>query len=310
MNNRNWIFGGCILLQSLIYGVGNVITKVAYESITPFWSMSVRFGIAALIFAVFSGKHIFSQLKRAKLSQWLPPALCMACSYISCGVALSLTSATTVGFLISLPVVFTPFIAMAVLRQRYRLINLPVQAAILAGLYLLCSNGGAFTFGWGEVLAIFCAVTGAGAFVFGEKSLKDLDEITVSAVQTWLTFALSLPFSIFLEGRFDIMAVTPSAWIVVLYLSVLCTVVAFRLQNVALTKISSQTVAIILCSEPIFTAAISRVVLGEVLTSTGLAGAAIILLCIIIGNILGSAPQTAEETFKPEELWENDELAS
>lgn len=210
----------------------------------------------------------------------------MACSYISCGVALALTSATTVGFLISLPVVFTPFIAIFVLKQRYRFANLPIQIAILIGLYLLCCNGGAFIFGWGEVLGIVTSVTAAGAFVFGEKSLKNMDEITVSAVQTWTSFLLSLPFSIIFEGKMDIAAVTPSAWVVVLYLAILCTVVAFRLQNAALSKISSQAVAVILCSEPIFTALVSRIVLGEVMNLMGIAGGLIILICIIAANVM------------------------
>lgn len=295
MNNRKWIYGSFILLQALIYGVGNVITKVAYESITPFWSLTIRFAIASLIFALLSGKHIMAQLKQARPRDWLPAGLCMATCYITCGVALALTSATNVGFLISLPVIFTPFVAMFVLHQRYRLINLPIQIAMIAGLYMLCSNSGSFVFGWGDILATLAAITSAGAFVFGERGLKNLDEITISAVQTWLTFVISIPWPFIFERDFSFGQVTPGAWAVVLYLAVLCTVVAFRLQNKALTKISSQTVAILLCGEPVFTAIISRFVLGEILNPIGIAGAVIILVCIFAGNSIPSKEETLSQ---------------
>lgn len=273
-------------MQALIYGVGNVITKVAYESITPFWSMTIRFGIASLIFFLFYGKHVLLQLKNAHYMQWLLPAICMACCYITCGVALDLTSATNVGFLMSLPVVFTPFLAVIVLHRPYRLRNIPIQIAIIIGLYLLCSNGAAFSFGLGELLATVCAVAGAGAFVFGERSLKTLDEITVSAVQVWMSFLLSIPCSVLFEGKFNVADVTVGAWLTVLYLAILCTMVAFRLQNFTLTKISAQSVAIILCLEPILTAILSRIVLGEVLTVMGMIGGGIIVACVIVGNLV------------------------
>jgi drug/metabolite transporter (DMT)-like permease len=35
-----------IVLQSVIYGIGNPITKIAYESITPFWGLAFRFTFA------------------------------------------------------------------------------------------------------------------------------------------------------------------------------------------------------------------------------------------------------------------------
>lgn len=44
---------GFILLQSVIYGFGNPLTKIAFKSITPFWSLSVRFTIAFIVFMLF-----------------------------------------------------------------------------------------------------------------------------------------------------------------------------------------------------------------------------------------------------------------
>ena len=111
-----------VVLQALVFGLGSAITKLAYESISPWWCLTIRFGLAALAFGVLFAPRIVAGLRAVQVRDWLPAALCMAVSYISCNVALDLTSATNVGFLMALPVVFTPVIAAVVLRRRYRLV--------------------------------------------------------------------------------------------------------------------------------------------------------------------------------------------
>ena len=57
-----------------------------------------------------------------------------------------------------LPVVFAPFIAQVVRYVRYPRAMIPFQVAVAGGLYLLCCNGGSFSFGAGVILV---AVVGA-----------------------------------------------------------------------------------------------------------------------------------------------------
>lgn len=286
MKDKRWPYIYCILLQALIYGLGNPLTKIAYESITPFWCLTVRFGLAALIFTIFFGKRTVAQLRTAHLSDWLPAGLCMAVAYIACNVALDLTSATNVGFLMSLAIIFVPFLEVVVLQRPYRFIHLPAQLIVVAGLYLLCCNGGFFSFGWGEGLSLLTSVAIAGSFVYGERGLRNLDVFTISAVQIWLTFILSLPGAICMESGFWFSSVQPAAWAVILYLVVLCTCLAFALQNVALTRLPSVTVSMLSCSQPVFTAVASRVILGESLSSIGLGGAVVIIICIVVENYI------------------------
>ena len=163
------LFVGSVVLQTLIFGLGSAITKIAYDSVTPLWCMALRFGIAFLVFMIPFGGLILRELRAARLRDWLPAAGGMAVSYIGANIALDLTTATNVGFLVALPVVFAPFIAIPVLHRRYRLYHLPFQIAVVAGLFLLCSNGGSFAFGAGEALALLGSVGIACALVFGEK---------------------------------------------------------------------------------------------------------------------------------------------
>ena len=57
-----------------------------------------------------------------------------------------------------LPVVFAPFIVQVVRHVRYPRAMIPFQVAVAGGLYLLCRNGGSFSFGAGVILV---AVVGA-----------------------------------------------------------------------------------------------------------------------------------------------------
>ena len=57
-----------------------------------------------------------------------------------------------------LPVVFAPFISHVVRHVRYPRAMIPFQVAVAGGLYLLCCNGGSFSFGAGVILV---AVVGA-----------------------------------------------------------------------------------------------------------------------------------------------------
>ena len=109
--SKRWPYVACVVLQTVIFGSGNAITKMAYESITPMWCLAIRFGLAALVFAIFFGPRIVRQLKGARIGAWMPAALCMALAYLTCNVALDLTTATNVGFLVALPVVFAPLLS-------------------------------------------------------------------------------------------------------------------------------------------------------------------------------------------------------
>lgn len=274
--NGRWPYVVCVVSQTVIFGAGNVFTKFAYESISPLWCLAIRFALATLVFFGLFGPRIARQLRTVRLRDWLPTAVCMAGTYLFCNVALGLTTATNVGFLVALPVVFTPVLAALTRRRRYPRALIPFQAAVVAGLYLLCSSGGSFSFGWGEAFAVLSSVSLAGALVFGESSLGKLDAVAVSGTQIGTAGVLSLVCAIAFEPPVDVMAVQPVAWGTIVFLALLSTCLTFALQNISLMGLPSSNVSMFLTGEPVFTALFSRMLLGETLTLVGLAGAVLV----------------------------------
>ena len=96
---------------------------------------------------------------------------------------------------------------------------------------------------------------------------------------------------------FDDVAVLPqvtvTGWLVVAYLALLCTCLSYVLQNTALTRLSSYAVSLLQCTQPILTAACSYLLLGEKLSAIGLAGAALIVACVVLENWQSGRKQTA-----------------
>ncbi len=270
-----------ILLQSLVYGIGNPITKVAYESITPFWLLVGRFAVTSLIYAALFGGRVCRQIKHTVIMDWLLPALCCAGAYISCNLALDIAPATTVGFLISLPVLFTPALESVVFHRPYDVRRLPIQLVLTVGLFLLCCGESGFTFGFGEALALFDAFCVAGILVFGERALKKMDAAVLSSMQAFVTFGLSVLGALLLDDLAVLKGVQWEAWAVVLYLALGCTVLAYLLQNYAVAHLRAGTVSMLQCTQPILTAVISYLMLGETLSAAGLSGGVLILAALL-----------------------------
>lgn len=275
-----------ILIQSIVYGFGNPLTKVAYKTLTPFWLLSVRFALAFTLFYIFKHKDINELLKRDKIRIWLPSALCGAAAYISINMALNLTSATNVGFLMSLPVLFAPILETVVRHEKYQLRHLPLQILAVIGLYMLCCSGGKFVFKVGDILALLSAVFLAGMLVFGESAVSRLDPAAFTAVQAGTTAVCSIILALLFEDAIAVKQATGEAWLVVVYLAVTCTILAYLMQNIAIRHLSSRTVSMLQCTQPILTAAASFILLHETLSVIGLIGAAIIIAAVLTDTVI------------------------
>lgn len=289
----------CILIQSVVYGLGNPLTKVGFDSITALWCLAIRFSAAAVLLFIIFGKRTVSQLKVTKPSQWLPPSICMASAYISCNIALGLTTATNVGFVMSLPVIFTPFLSVLLLKKKYPVRSIPIQLAVVVGLYLLCCGGGSFSFGMGEVVALICALSLAFALVFSEKCLNTLDAFSMSTVQTAVTAVISVAAAFMFDDVSVLPGVEMRAWLIIAYLVVTCTCLAYIMQNIALSHISSGMVSMLQCTQPILTAFFSFILLKERLSIVGIIGAVIITLCVVAENYVNYREERTSSNAEP-----------
>ena len=278
--------GMLIVIQSLVYGFGDPISKIAFEIVPVYSMMTVRYTIAFLFCIAIFGKRIVRTVKNVPVKAWLIPGICIALSYVLNNIALNMTEATSVAFLRSLAVVMTPALAFIAYGKKYKWQHIAAQILVLPGMYLLCVRGGLSGFGAGEILALLAAALVAATLVFTGRFLDQVDPVSMTALQAGCSAVIAFMGSLFVEGGVHAGSATPKAWLIILYLAILCTFLGYLLQNLALTRISDREVALLQSLCPIMTAVFSFILLGEKLSAAGIAGAAIIIACICVSALI------------------------
>lgn len=271
-----------IVLQSLLYGLGDPISKAAFDTVPLFKMLSLRYCIALAVMLIIWGRRIVDGLKKSKVKDWIIPVLCMGGAYVSNNVGLLLTQATTVAFIRSLPTIIAPLLAFIAFRRKYTKKLIVVQVFVVIGLYMLCCGKGGLGngWGWGEFFALLSAILLAASLVFGEKSLERVDPITLTALQTFSSAAMAV-VGMLIANEEQTKAMTLEVWGIIIYLAVLCTIAGYLLQNLALQSIQAHTVAVVQCLCPVMTAIFSLFILSEKLSVFGAIGAIIILICLV-----------------------------
>ena len=275
-----------IVLQSLVYGFGDPISKIAFEVTPVYTMMTVRYLIAfAVSFTVFH-KRITRTVRTVPVKAWVIPGICISLHYILNNVALALTDATSVAFLRSLSIVITPAFAFLVYRTNYKWQHIVLQILVLPGMYLLCVRGGLSGIGTGEAVALVAAFMSAGALVFSKRYLDMVDPVSMTALMAGCSAGIALIGSLIFEGGIRLETTTPQAWSIILYLAIACTFLGYLMQNLALTRISDRSVALIQSLCPVMTAVFSFFLLGETLSTAGMAGAGIIVVSVALASII------------------------
>ena len=279
-----------IVLQSILYGAMDVISKLVYHIMPVYSFLFLRYVLAAAIMLLIWHETILRELKAANIRDYIVPSLCMSCAFIFSNLALQVTTATNVSFLRSMSAILVPVLLLVFFRQKYRRKDILVQILMIIGLYLLCIKGGFHGIGLGEILALIAALLVAGSLVFGETTLQSISAISLSFVQTFL--------SIFVCGMMCVVTDSTSYFacaldwkiiLALLYAAIACTIGGYILQNIALKHISSKIIGMVQCLYPVATAAIAFFVLDERLTLLGALGAAVIIIAVLLESAEKSA---------------------
>ena len=121
-----------ILLQSVLYGFGNPLSKIGFQSITVLWCLGIRFSGAAALMLLLFGRRTVRTLRAAPLKAWLPCSLAMAAAYASCNMALTRLSSYTVSLLQCTQPILTAACSYLLLRERLTAVGLTGAAIIVA----------------------------------------------------------------------------------------------------------------------------------------------------------------------------------
>ncbi|SDG03546.1 EamA-like transporter family protein [Selenomonas sp. WCT3] len=193
-------------------------------------------------------------------------------------VAMLYTTAGKTAFITALYIILVPMGA-ALLGKKIFGENWAGAGIALAGLYLLSIHG-EFSLSYGDGLVLLSALFWAAQILFIDRYAERVDAIELSVAQIavcWLGSTLAaLLFETISWGPIA------AAWFAIFYGGVMSGGVAFTLQIVGQKYAEPGPAAIVMSFEAVFGAVSSWLILGELMSSTQIAGCALMMAGVLV----------------------------
>ncbi len=282
-NVRTLAADASLLFISAIWGLGFAAMKGALESFPPFWLLTIRFAIAALLIALI----FFGRMRRITwedLRGGMIIGVFLFLGFATQTVGLLYTTASKQAFLTAVYVVLVPFFAWGVKRVFPGLRPFGASALCLLGMaFLTLDIQGDFAINYGDALTLVCAIFFAGHLLAIECFASHRDPILLAFGQIATTAVLSLAMALPLE-TFPTTVSSTGFWSMV-YCILFPTVVAFVIQNMAQRYTPSTHVSIVLSLESLFGALAGIFLLGEHLSDQMVLGCAFIFAAVLLTEV-------------------------
>ncbi|KLU54193.1 DMT family transporter [Paenibacillus sp. FSL K6-1122] len=270
-----------MLLATVIWGSSYLFMKSGLESMQELNLVAFRFGIAFIAAGLLFHRRLFNMDRRTLVAgAIMGTALFAAFVFITYGVQRTTTSQA--GFLISLAVIFVPILTTI---QHRRMPDKRLTLSILVavtGLGLLTLQH-QLSLHMGDILCILAALVYAIYIMIAGKFTPKHDPLTLGTVQLGVAAMWGIAATFMLET--PRMPDTAESWAAILGLGVLCSGLGYILQTLAQRHASPTRTSLIFSLEPLFAAAFAFTFQGESLTLQGYAGAALMLVGVLITEI-------------------------
>jgi drug/metabolite transporter (DMT)-like permease len=268
-----------LILVTAIWGVTFVQVKDAVEIYPLFAFLAVRFAIASLALAPFTGGRIRS-LDRRGIGAGAGLGGLLALGYALQTAGLARTTVSSTGFITGLCVVLTPIIAYLLFRDRIPPAAWVGVGVATVGLALLSGiEAGSAA---GDALVLGGAAAYALQIVLLERYAPDYDPVAFTLAEM---VAACLGFAVIAIGRSELSV--PHGWTVwgaLLVTGIFASALAFVIQTWAQRRTSATRTALAFSAEPVFAAFFGYLLAGDRLGAVGLSGCALILGGIVISE--------------------------
>ena len=271
-----------LLAMTAVWGSTFVLIKDVLARMPVADFLAVRFLLAAAAMLALFARSVL-QLGRRQIGRGLLLGLVYGAGQLLQTWGLALIAPSVSGFVTGMYVVFTPILALLLLRQR---MAAGVWLAVLlatAGLALLTLNG--FSVNLGVWLTLASAALYALHIVGLGQWSRPGEAFGLSAVQMVAIAAVCL-FATLPHGL-----ALPSdrrAWLAVLYMALVAGAGAMLMQTWAQAHMPAARAAIVMTTEPVFAAAFAVLFGTDVLSWRMLVGGALVLAAMYLVELLPS----------------------
>ena len=275
-----------LFLSTIIWGSSFFVLKDTLDEVPPYFLLSFRFLVAAVLLGLICFRK-WKLFNMTYLWQGALTGVFLAFAYIFQTLGLQHTTPGTSAFLTTVYCVLVPLIGWAVTRKRPTLLNIAAAVVAVAGIGLVCLDGGiGFTLK-GEGYTLICGVFFALQIVAVDKFGAKLDTLLFTTVQFFTAFVICAVF--FLAKESFPSSLSQGSVGSLVYVSVMATCLCFVMMNVGIKYASSVAASLILSLEGVFGVAFSMLFYHERLTLQVGMGFAVIFLAILMSEVLPKA---------------------
>lgn len=269
-----------LVLVAIIWGSGFIFMKNTLEYIGPVHIIALRFTISSLVLSLI----FIKKLKTTNLSDVYAGSiigLVLFIAFITQTIGLQYTTVSNQAFITSSNVVLVPFLYWFISKNKPGIFEILAVIICFIGIGILSIEKN-FTIGIGDFLTMLCAVFFAFHIVFIGIFAEKHDPIILTIIQFAVVGVLSLMVSVIMKTPLN--PLNKEIIFSIVYLSIVGTIVAFGIQNIAQKYTSSTHAAIILSMESVFGSIFAIIILKEVLTIKLLIGSLLVLASVIIAE--------------------------
>lgn len=273
----------------VLWGGSFIASKLGLEGLYPVELATIRFALASplllIITLAIEGRRAFCISKRD-----LPVLIVMALTgvtlqYIIQFVAMTYTSVTNTALLINMGTFFVVIPSALFLKERLTADNyLGVVVAFLGAVLVATRGSLAFTPHLiGDGLVLVCAIMWAVYILVGNRLAGKYSVLSQLNLIFLIGFIGLIP-AYLLTPHHSLASISGTAWACIIYLSLVCSIVAYFIFNDSIIKLGPSKTAIYQYLEPFFAIVFAILLLGEPLTATIALGAILIMAGVALAD--------------------------
>ncbi|MGZ5445697.1 MAG: DMT family transporter [Thermoanaerobaculia bacterium] len=285
-------------LAIVFWGVSFVATKAALAEIGPVTLIFLRFAIAAVVLLAvvreLPPRHAWPSLA-------LMGFVGVFIHQMLQSYALTMTSATSTGWLIGVTPIWSALLAAFVLRERFGFWKIVGLTGGFAGALLVVTKGdfSASVFGrpstTGDLLILISTVNWAVYSILGHGTIRTLGPRRATSGAMLFGTAMLAPVFAVQKGWRQIPNLTLTGWSALLFLAICCSALGYLFWYGALERIEVSRVAALLYAEPLVTVTAAALLLGERVSGVVVAGGVLVLASVLIAQYAPRIAQPVEE---------------
>lgn len=274
----------------ILWGLNAPFIAIGLDSLPVMSLIAIKFCFGAVVFLYLARKHWV----KLPLRLWIHVIIATACGYALASIlfyeGIKLTGALNASLLYLASPLLLYFLSIEILKDRFSAKLLVGVITGLVGAFLIVGapifdnqyEGNASILG--SLMIIAAAITDIVGAIIIKPALNKVAPMQMTAVRFAIAAVLFTPFLFIQSSQLAEVIITPALIIAVGYNLIFATLCSYFLYHWGLSKMSSEQSSPFYYLDPMFGAIGAMVILGEQLTTYVLAGAALIVVGLIVSE--------------------------